>query len=217
MPGYVLPAVSKTRLPRTSNEARFHAEYCIALAACGADVILPEHSLDLGRHLDRPEVRTMLANIELAGDQELTHYHQCRLEFQEPGGGVRGIRSNAPKGSPQIPMSDAEVVAKFQRLAGRQLSAAASASYAAKFAELERMPDCRWIFDDLTGPSAQPRAPKRVPSGPDRGRDPVPRRSGPFDRDEIGDRGVAAQRACRGVFRRAVVALGEVLDEPRTR
>jgi len=149
IPGYVLPAVSKTRLPQTPNEARFHAEFCIALAACGAEVILPEHSLGFRDQVARPEVRQMLDAIEIVAAPGLTHYHQCLLDFETPGAPPRRIRADAPKGSPQNPMSDAEVIGKFQRLSAQRLSSAASAAYAEKFLTLEAMPDCRWVFDAL--------------------------------------------------------------------
>ncbi|PZW44814.1 2-methylcitrate dehydratase PrpD [Humitalea rosea] len=151
MPAYVLPAVSKTRLPQTPNEARFHAEYCIALAACGLDVILPEHSLGFREEISRPELRQILGAIEIVAAPELTHYHQCILDFDSPGLAPRHIRADAPKGSPQNPMADAEVIQKFQRLSASRLSAAAAATYAEKFLALEVVADCGWIFDDLQG------------------------------------------------------------------
>ena len=149
MPAYVIPAVSKQDLPRTANEARFHVEYCTALAACGTDVILPQHSVDFDAHLHRPEVRTMIANIEVVPDPELTHYHQCRVTVLKGGAELHHARSDGPRGSPQNPLGDAEVIAKFQRLASHRMSAKAGASYAARFMQLEQETDCSWIFDEL--------------------------------------------------------------------
>ncbi|WP_165848160.1 MmgE/PrpD family protein [Paraburkholderia lacunae] len=147
MPAYVVPAVSKSALPHTANEARFHLQYCVALAACGADVILPQHSVDLDGHLQRPELRDMLANIEIVADPELAHYHQCRITVSTED--VHHARSDAPCGSPQNPLSDAQVIEKFQRLASFRMSAHASAAYASRFMQLEQVTDCRWIFDEL--------------------------------------------------------------------
>lgn len=149
MPAYVIPAVSKRDLPRTANDARFHVQYCIALAACGADVIAPQHSVDLDAHLRRPEVRSMIANIEVIPDSELTHYHQCRVTVLKDGAPVHHAGSDSPRGSPKNPLTDAEVIAKFKRLAGHRLSAEASAAYAARFLQLEQEIGCGWLFDDL--------------------------------------------------------------------
>jgi 2-methylcitrate dehydratase PrpD len=149
MPAYVIPAVSKRGLPRTANEARFHAEYCAALAACGADVILPLHSVDIDAHLRRPGLRAMIANIEVVADPQLTHYHQCRITVSKDGADLYHARSDAPRGSPQNPLSDSEVIEKFQRLASHRMSPDASVGYAARFTQLEQETDCRWIFDEL--------------------------------------------------------------------
>jgi 2-methylcitrate dehydratase PrpD len=149
MPAYVIPAVSKRALPRTANEARFHVEYCTALAACGADVIDPQHSVDFHVYLRRPEVRAMMANIEVVSDPELTHYNQCRVTVSKHGADLHHVRSDGPRGSPQNPLGDAEVIAKFQRLASHRLSLEASAAYAARFVQLEQETDCGWLFDEL--------------------------------------------------------------------
>lgn len=149
MPAYVIPAVSKTRLPRTSNEARFHLEYCVALAASGADVIVPQHSIDTKTHLQRDDVRHMLANIEVIPDASLTHYHQCEITVLRHGEEVACERSIGPLGSPQNPMSDTEVIEKFQRLTAHRLDARTAIAYTARFLDLEQEADCNWIFDTL--------------------------------------------------------------------
>lgn len=164
MPAYVIPLGSKRGLPRTANEARFHVEYCIALAACGADVIVPQHSVDSDAYLRRPEVRAMMANIEVVSDPELTHYHQCRVTVSNDSADLHHARSDGPRGSPQNPLGDADVITKFQRLASHRMSAEASAAYAARFVQLEQEPDCSWLFDELCAMCAWPRnpAPGRV-------------------------------------------------------
>jgi 2-methylcitrate dehydratase PrpD len=136
-------------LPRTANDARFHVQYCAALAACGADVIVPQHSVDFDAHLRRPEVRSMIASIEVIPDPGLIHYHQCRVTVSKDGADLHHARSDSPRGSPQNPLVDAEVIAKFQRLAGRRMSADASAAYAARSVQLEHETSCSWLFDEL--------------------------------------------------------------------
>lgn len=149
MPAYVIPAVSKSRPPRTANEARFHLEYCVALAACGSNVILPHHSMDLDAYLERDEIRHMLANIEVVTDSSLTHYHQTHITVLRNGQVVAQQSLAGPRGSPQNPMSDAEVIEKFQRLSAHRLDRDTAAAYAARFLTLDIETDCRWIFDTL--------------------------------------------------------------------
>jgi 2-methylcitrate dehydratase PrpD len=123
--------------------------YCVALAACGADVILPQHSTDFETQLRRPEIGSVLANIEVVADPALTHYHQCSITVSCDGANVHEASLAGPRGSPQNPLGDAEVIAKFQRLAAHRLDEQASATYAARFLQLEREADCHWIFDAL--------------------------------------------------------------------
>jgi 2-methylcitrate dehydratase PrpD len=149
MPAYVIPAVSKQSLPRTANDARFHVEYCVALAACGADVILPMHSLELAQQLRRPELRNLLERIKIVADPHLSHYHQCRLSVLKDGEVLWQTFSDAPRGSPKNPLADIEVIEKFVRLTRHRMAESASKQYAARFLDLQVEKDCSWIFDDL--------------------------------------------------------------------
>lgn len=69
--------MSKTNPPTSPNDARFHLQYCLALAVCGADVILPEHSIELQVQLSRPQVRAAMTRIEVVQDASIAHYHRC--------------------------------------------------------------------------------------------------------------------------------------------
>ncbi len=118
IPGYTADTVSKSRPPISPNDARFHLQYCLALALCGADVIRPEHSIEVEAGLARPEVVDAMARIQVVVDPALTHYHQCKVVVRD-GGTVRDQESlSAPRGSPSEPLTDAQVVEKFVRLAG---------------------------------------------------------------------------------------------------
>lgn len=149
MPSYVLPAVSKREPPVTANDARFHVGWCVALAAAGADVILPEHSVEFETHLRRPEIRALLPNVEIVEDASLTHYHQCVMTVTRAGAAPVEARLDAPRGTPRNPLSDDEVIGKFRRLASGHLDAQASATYAARFLDLEAQAGTDWIFDQL--------------------------------------------------------------------
>jgi 2-methylcitrate dehydratase PrpD len=143
---YVADVVSKDRLPISPNDARFHLQYCLALVACGADVILPEHSLRLTDQLQRPEVLTMMQRIRVIGDPALTHYHQCRIELTDAHGQMTVLEVSAPRGSPQSPLTDDEVLGKFHSLAEPVLGGNAAMDFAEQTLELEAVGQVRnWI------------------------------------------------------------------------
>jgi 2-methylcitrate dehydratase PrpD len=125
-----VPAVSKVRPPSSGNEARFHLAYCVALAALGEDVILPEHSIGFEQHVARPDVAAMMAKVRVVADPAQTHYHHCAVTLLAPDGAVAATREGrGPKGSPQNPMTDDEVLDKFRRLVRHRLSGAALDDY----------------------------------------------------------------------------------------
>jgi 2-methylcitrate dehydratase PrpD len=143
---YVADVVSKDRLPTSANDARFHLQYCLALVACGADVILPEHSIAFAGQLQRPEVRAAMARIQVVQDPALAHYHQCEVRVTDAAGGVSTQSLAAPRGSPQEPLSDDAVAAKFEVLAQPVLGRERSARFAAGALALEEVADVReWM------------------------------------------------------------------------
>lgn len=143
---YVADVVNKPRQPQSPNDARFHLQYCLALVACGADVILPGHSIDLATHLARPEVQAAMQRIRVLPDPAITHYHHCEV-VHEDASGVRTAQAvTAPRGSPQEPLDDDAVVAKFMVLASPLLGDAAARAFAAQTLELDAVHDVRgWI------------------------------------------------------------------------
>lgn len=143
---YVADVVSKDRLPISPNDARFHLQYCLALVACGADVILPEHSIDLAEQLRRPEVLAMMQRIRVMPDPLLTHYHQCSIELTNGAGQVAVQKVSAPRGSPQDPLEDDAVVRKFQSLADPVLGKARAERFAAQVLDLEAVGDARALI-----------------------------------------------------------------------
>ncbi|MDR5777169.1 MULTISPECIES: MmgE/PrpD family protein [unclassified Caballeronia] len=144
MPAYIIPGVSKTAPPRAANEARFHAQYCVALAALGTDVIAPRHSVEFDVHL--PQVSALMERIHIVEDRELKHYHQCVVRgFDAAGLEQFSLRINAPKGSPGAPMTDAEVRNKFISLVDADRTGNALDAYLARFDALEQEERCDWI------------------------------------------------------------------------
>lgn len=147
----IVPAVSKDQLPATPNEARFHAPYCLALAANSADIILPEHSNDFDRFLAREEIRSLIGRIRISADPECSHYQESILELTLDNGTVMKVRCDTPKGFPGDPMSDDEVVEKFLRLTEGKLSTGAGRSFVERVMALETQADCGWLIRQFAG------------------------------------------------------------------
>jgi len=137
---YVVDAVSKSAPPSSPNDARFHLQYCAALALCGADAIEPAHSIAIERHLARPEVAAAMARVRVVADPALVHYHGCRVSFEDAQGCRHEQAVNAPRGAPDAPLSDTEVTDKFMRLATPVIGECAARAFADAVASVEQMP-----------------------------------------------------------------------------
>lgn len=122
VPPYTADAVDKPRQPLSANDARFHLQYCLALVLCGADRIDPEHSLDYAAHLERSDVAAAMDRIRVVPDEQLTHYHQCRLFLRDAQDAVLTAQAlDAPRGSPGNPLTHDDVIDKFRRIASPSL------------------------------------------------------------------------------------------------
>jgi 2-methylcitrate dehydratase PrpD len=148
LPAYIIPAISKGgRPPTTPNEARFNIEYCLAQAAAGADVILPEHSIQCEEHLRRPEIAEGVGRFEVVTEPAFGHYRFCRLALLNADGSVRRVVENdAPRGSEWNPMSDEDVRAKFRRLAGGFIEGDALDSYIERVEHLDTSASVEWLL-----------------------------------------------------------------------
>lgn len=141
----IISAVSKDRAPSTPNEARFHAQYCVAQAAAGADVILPEHTSRCAERMSDPEIQSLMRRVRIAGEPKFKHYYECAIELTSREGQVVRRSGTAPKGSPGNPLTDDEVIAKFLRLTSRKFEPSAASAYAVRVQSIEKEPDCRWL------------------------------------------------------------------------
>lgn len=147
---YVADVVSKERLPHSPNDARFHLQYCLALVVSGANVILPEHSIRLEQHLQRPEVLDAMRRITVIQEAALSHYHQCRLEVTNETGETVTEALSAPRGSPQEPLLDADVIGKFRVLAEPVLGPKRTDLAACSVLALENVADVRTLIQSFT-------------------------------------------------------------------
>lgn len=143
---YVSDVVSKDRLPNSSNDSRFHLQYCMALVACGADAILPEHSIHLTEQLQRPDVREAMRRIHVVQDPALNHYHHCRVDLTIAAGTTHSKSLTGSRGSPQTPLSDTEVIQKFQMLAMPTLGAERTQEVIDRVMAIEHLQHPRDLF-----------------------------------------------------------------------
>ncbi|SAI74469.1 catabolic enzyme [Bordetella ansorpii] len=145
MASYIIPAVSKSRPPATANEARFHSQYCLALALLGDDVIQPVHSDDYQRFLTG-RVSALMPGIELREAPEYSHYHQSRVELFDHDGRLLAQRENqTPKGSPRNPITPEEVWRKLHRLCAPVFPRFDVGTYAERLKGLAAAEDTGWI------------------------------------------------------------------------
>lgn len=143
-----VPAVSKIGPPVSANDARFHLEYCTALGVLSEDIILPEHSMEFSAQMRRTELQALMKKIRVVDDPAQTHYHNCSVTLLDASGNTLAYREGkGPKGSPQNPMSDDDMRAKFRRLVDFKLSATQIDDYLVKAARLDNESDWRWLVD----------------------------------------------------------------------
>ncbi|MCC7427063.1 MAG: MmgE/PrpD family protein [Alphaproteobacteria bacterium] len=127
----LMPAVLARNLmhvnPRTGMEARFSMHYTAALAAQQGRVALADFE---GEAIFRPEVRAIMPRItmrahpgsENAGDGTTAYPTETRITLRD-GRTLEQSRVHR-RGSPGLPMSEAEQAAKFEDCAGKVLPAA---------------------------------------------------------------------------------------------
>ncbi len=144
-PAYIMPAVVKTAPPTNPNNARFHINYCAALAATGVDVILPEHSLEFEGHFTA-EVASVMERIRVVLDEAFVHYSECRIEVEGADGAVLTVSGNAPRGAPDNPLGEDGVKAKFASLVGDRMSAAQREAYFARIMAIESETSVDWLL-----------------------------------------------------------------------
>lgn len=151
MPAYILPVISKPQAPTTPNEARFHAEFMLSVAAHGVDAILPEHSIGMRDWLARPGLVGLMRRIRISADPSLSHYHHSIVEVVDTNGGKIVRKNMAPLGAPGNPLDDDAIRAKFRRLVTPIAGAEKADALLSAAAALPDAPDLRGLLPLLGG------------------------------------------------------------------
>lgn len=146
---YVADVVSKDRLPNSANDSRFHLQYCLALVICGASVILPEHSIAFEEQLQRADIQQAMGRIQVVPDATLDHYHHCRVDVITSAGAKHTKVLTGSRGSPQAPLTDAEVIEKFLLLATPVLGLENTMAVIEHVMSIEDLTNPRDLFDLL--------------------------------------------------------------------
>ena len=126
--------------PKTRETADHSLPYCTAVALTDGDVTLDSFS---EARLRDEKLLALVAKIKIHRDPSLTARYPRgipnRLEAMLDRGRRLVAENEFPRGHDQNPMTDAEVEAKFQRMAAGRLDAA----------QARRILDICWRFDEL--------------------------------------------------------------------
>jgi 2-methylcitrate dehydratase PrpD len=146
VPLYTFRAVSKSAPPTTSTQARFHLQYCAALAAIGEDRVRPRHGWQMADYLARPDISALLSIIHVSVDERLKHYEQCSIDVVTTDGTTVHIDGEPPRGAPANPMSKADVIEKFSENVGDVISADDAKRYTDTVMAIETLPNCDALY-----------------------------------------------------------------------
>jgi|GEM_PF-532375 len=158
LPEFVISGVYKPKPPTTSNEARFHISYCVALAANGADAILPDHSVNFETFINQPEIKQMIDKISIRPLEESEIlpvkvfndvYNQSVITVRDINGEVTKGSCTAPRGSAANPLSDDQVLEKFRLLTQNRFGLSLIDECIEKVMAIEMKKECGWIYDLL--------------------------------------------------------------------
>jgi len=139
MPAYTVPVIAKDAPPKTPNEARFHQQYCLALAGLGIDTIRPAHSDDFDQFVDRPQVRGLISRMRVVANDTLGHYQECRITLVGADGELlSAAETKAPRGAPENPLTQGQIIGKFQGLVAPHCTVEAAAEFVERVLALEQ-------------------------------------------------------------------------------
>lgn len=130
----VNPAINKDQPPVSTNDARFHAQYCIALAAGGVDVILPEHNTRHREFLSASSTAALMSNVRVVSEPRFKHFQESQIEVVRDALVIAHIDDDNPRWSP-------------------------ADTFVNRVMTLENEPDCQWIASEPeSGPANVPAA-----------------------------------------------------------
>jgi 2-methylcitrate dehydratase PrpD len=128
----------QNKTPSTCHEAQVSLPYSIAVALKEGRALLKQYT---DRKLRDPALVRLMNLTQITVDASLPRGVSCHMTVTMDGGPRLVSQVDHPKGSIQNPMSDAEIRAKFDSLAGPVLGAAHAAQIAELAGDIERCGD----------------------------------------------------------------------------
>jgi 2-methylcitrate dehydratase PrpD len=133
--------------PKNPYLAKFNLPFCIASALLYGHAELADFST---QRLNDPCMLRMMQKIELRSDPELTAMYPrkwpARVEILKPNGERLAGSVTYPKGDPENPLSEAEVVAKFKSLTRGLIADERADALCERALSLERLDDVSAFF-----------------------------------------------------------------------
>jgi 2-methylcitrate dehydratase len=136
--------------PKTRETADHSIPYLVAVAFHDGEVTPASFTAERVRD---PALRRLIAKMTIAEDKTFTQRfpqeYNCRMEVTTVSGQRLVAQTAYPKGHRHNPLSDADVEAKFRRLAGAVLTEQQCRTVLELLWSLERLPDLQALFEAL--------------------------------------------------------------------
>jgi 2-methylcitrate dehydratase PrpD len=140
------------RVPNVGLEGKFSMPYLIARALIDGQVTLETFTDEAVRHKD---VLQLLERVEMTADPGLRSgsdgSRPATVTIRLKNGQTQTLRQDFPKGSPQVPMSSEELLAKFRACTRLAISTAASERALEQIRALETLSSIRPLVGQLRG------------------------------------------------------------------
>lgn len=128
----------QNKAPRTYHEAQVSLPFSVAVALIEGKALLKQYS---ERNIRNREVKRLTEIVSISEDASLPRGVSCRMSVTVRGGRKLTSQVDYPKGSIQNPMSEVEMQAKFDSLAGPVIGTKRAASLSEQVMDLERVKD----------------------------------------------------------------------------
>lgn len=133
----------------TPHGAKFNFPFCIATALRHGRVGLGDFS---ARRLADPEIRLLMQKVRLHEDPELSraypHRWPARVEVHTSEGKTLRGACEFPKGDPENPLTQEELLGKFGDLTAGLISDSGARALAKRVMDLENIPRVSLVFED---------------------------------------------------------------------
>jgi len=137
--------------PRTVHEAQVSLPFSVAVALREGHALLPQYS---DANIANPAVRRLSKRVSFAVDERLPRGVSCRMAIETADGRRLVSQVDDPKGSVRNPMTDDDLLAKFESLSEPVLGKERAAKLAESVAHVERISNIRSMMR-LAAPPAR--------------------------------------------------------------